>query len=376
MVGVGLGSLFVLGYAAAYVPPDVLWWVAPFGVLLPWIAPLVAAGAVIGLVRSVRRGSAVGGLLAVTVLVLLGGRFGASWMPMPSPDASDVDLRVMTFNAPTRGPDPDRLADAVSGLVDAAGPDVVALQEPFYRILGGTDRRSRSTSSRSRTDTVASPQVRVLFDAYRPPASVPSRVYVHLPVVGRVPLDSMSLVRLDPKAPESYGSYAARVPFTWRGKQAVLYNVHLYTVSAKKPWQEDAAAVTDLSFWRPFVESYRQGALQRARQARHLRRLIDAETRPVIVVGDFNSTVHHWVVRHVTAGLRDAHAERGRGTGATYPATRPLVRIDHVFVDPAWDVVSARVLRDHAFSDHRPVVVHLRWAGDASERGRVEGRLH
>lgn len=352
LVAGGIGLAFVLGYAAAYVPPDVVWWVSPFGVLLPWLAPLVGAGAVVGVVRSVRRRSVTLGLGAVAVLVALGVRFGPSLAPeAPLPPADD-DFRLMTFNAPTHGPDPQRLATEVARVVDAAGPHVLALQEPFLRIA----------RDRPRPDTMASPQVKALLRTYRPPSSVPSRVFVHLPVVGRVGLDSLSLVRLDASGTESYDSYAARVPFTWQGRPAVLYNVHLYTVSARKPWQE--ASWTDvlrLSFWRPFVASYRTGALRRARQARQLRALLDAETVPVIVAGDFNSTPHHWVFRYVAAGLQDVHAAGGRGRGATYPASRPLVRIDHVLADPAWTVVSSRVLPDHAFSDHRPVVAHLRW---------------
>mgnify|MGYP006177651277 CR=1 FL=1 len=81
----------------------------------------------------------------------------------------------------------------------------------------------------------------------------------------------------------------------------------------------------------------------------------------VLVVGDFNSTMHHWEYRQVARGLRNVFTMRGRAWGATYHAALPLVRIDHILASPEWEVVSARVPTAHAFSDHRPVVARLRW---------------
>jgi vancomycin resistance protein VanJ len=91
--------------------------------------------------------------------------------------------------------------------------------------------------------------------------------------------------------------------------------------------------------------------------------MIEQETDPVIVVGDFNSTQHHWVYRHISRSLTDAHRAAGSGFGWTFPAHRPLVRIDHVLVSGAWAVVRTHVSSHHATSDHRPVVTRLRWRG-------------
>jgi endonuclease/exonuclease/phosphatase family metal-dependent hydrolase len=60
----------------------------------------------------------------------------------------------------------------------------------------------------------------------------------------------------------------------------------------------------------------------------------------------------------LTAVLVDGWAAVGRGPGHTFPARRPLARIDHVLVSAQLRPVAADV-PDTRASDHRPVVVEL-----------------
>ncbi|MCC7354684.1 MAG: endonuclease/exonuclease/phosphatase family protein [Anaerolineae bacterium] len=70
------------------------------------------------------------------------------------------------------------------------------------------------------------------------------------------------------------------------------------------------------------------------------------------------------VPRLLRAGYVDAFAARGQGAGETYSTTRPLVRIDYIFIPEAehevlrscqrWDAGAARVA-----SDHFPVLAEL-----------------
>ena len=54
---------------------------------------------------------------------------------------------------------------------------------------------------------------------------------------------------------------------------------------------------------------------------------------PTVVLGDFNADRDHAPFRRLLAtGLRDAHDERGRGLVRTWPATTPLLHLDHVLV--------------------------------------------
>lgn len=81
---------------------------------------------------------------------------------------------------------------------------------------------------------------------------------------------------------------------------------------------------------------------------------------PQVVGGDFNaepgSEVHK---RILAAGLRDSWQECGEGDGFTYPADKPIKRIDYLFLTGSLKCTSARVI-DTRISDHRPLLVSVR----------------
>jgi endonuclease/exonuclease/phosphatase family metal-dependent hydrolase len=81
---------------------------------------------------------------------------------------------------------------------------------------------------------------------------------------------------------------------------------------------------------------------------------------PIVVGGDFNaepgSEVHK---RILAAGLRDSWLECGAGDGLTYPADKPIKRIDYLFLTGSLRCTSARVI-DTTISDHRPLLVTVR----------------
>ena len=66
---------------------------------------------------------------------------------------------------------------------------------------------------------------------------------------------------------------------------------------------------------------------------------------PMVAGGDFNaepgSEVHK---RLLAAGLRDAWMECGGGDGFTYPADKPIKRIDYLFLTGSLRCTSARVI--------------------------------
>jgi endonuclease/exonuclease/phosphatase family metal-dependent hydrolase len=260
----------------------------------------------------------------------------------------------MTFNVP---PATDRTAStSMPRFVKREALDVLALQETRIRTGHGTPVPLQRTS----------PSLQSILDdsiGFRLPR-LPPATSLQQPVVGRVPLDSMSVHPLPPDGEHNARSRYTRTTFTWQGRPAVLYNVHLHSVGEARPWTLLPEEWTSWARWKTFLRTYRQGALRRAQQARLLRRRIARESRPVMLVGDFNSTPHQWAYQHLAEGLQSAVQRRVRGWGATFPARRPLVQIDHVLVGPAWQITAARIpapTTGPLLSDHRPVVAHLRW---------------
>ena len=82
---------------------------------------------------------------------------------------------------------------------------------------------------------------------------------------------------------------------------------------------------------------------------------------PLVVCGDFNATPLSPVYRHLARSLRDAQGAAWRFS-PTWPAPFPFLRIDHLFVSSDLPVVSCTVARGGAArraSDHLPVVAEV-----------------
>ncbi len=102
-----------------------------------------------------------------------------------------------------------------------------------------------------------------------------------------------------------------------------------------------------------------QTAEQRLAQARQLVSLLDEETVPIFLGGDFNSQPDDPVMR-----LLDTHwtiPEKSADAYLTLPADTPRVEIDYIMYRPAepFTVIEHRVIDEPMASDHRPVLLVL-----------------
>jgi endonuclease/exonuclease/phosphatase family metal-dependent hydrolase len=103
-------------------------------------------------------------------------------------------------------------------------------------------------------------------------------------------------------------------------------------------------------------DEYRQ---QEADELRDILRRRLATGTPVMLGGDMNATPDSAVIRKVLGfGLRDAWTECGTGEGLTYPASKPVKRIDYLFLTGTLRCTSAHVIDTQA-SDHRPLLVSV-----------------
>lgn len=345
---------FGTGYAAVYLNPIVYWWAALVASALPYLAIALVIISPIVLWRF----DWIGRALHLTALVLVVLRFVVPSLPPGASPAGPGDLVVTTFNAPVRGPHPDSLAAATVEVVRREAPDLLALQEPV--VWWDEERAARRATSHAQAllDSLG-----YRIDTPTDMALSTERFSQPVLVSGTSSLEvqSVSQVILPPAAGSVSPTAVTRLQFSWQDRTAVLFNVHLHTTGERKPWQDEAARPLELRFWRPYVRRYRQAFRRRVHEVEQVRRLVEAETLPVLLVGDFNSTVHHWEHRFLARGLQNAFTRRGVGWGATYHSRLPLVRIDHILAGPQWTIVSARVPAAHAYSDHRPLTARLRW---------------
>ena len=351
------------GLAAAVLPPGPFWWAQLAAVGLPYASVGLAAATVVPVLA--RRWRWV--LAHAVLLALVAWRAApGTWQPpaalgAPGPE----DLVLTTFNLPTAGPSREALGDSAVAFVARTEPDILLLQDAWaYRPLRGpaVEQSVQVTAVEERLPyRLALP--RNLGTSGRPGATgVPVLVRrgTGVEVVGQedVPLGG-----------DEDRSLAIRSQLRWRGREFVLYNVHLRSFGEPKPWDDPSVQPAEPLSLIPYLRQYRRVYAQRGAETTRLAERIAAETLPVVVAGDLNSTADNWNVRQLRTAGRPAGSPRvdafraagGRTWGRTYHAARPVVRIDFVLVDPALVVAGADVT-DVAFSDHRPVRTHLRWA--------------
>jgi endonuclease/exonuclease/phosphatase family metal-dependent hydrolase len=230
-------------------------------------------------------------------------------------------LRVLTANLKNGGADPPALAR----VVEALGPDVVAVQElaPLQAdALAGVLPFGKLEPSRDHMG---------MGIALRRPGAV-----------SRVPLPHRS-------------AYAAEVELEGcPGRPIEIVNVHIAAPHRPPPW---------------WTLPYRR------RQLRALEAYLDGAARPHrALVGDLNSTPVWPLYRRLARRFRDAALDAaGRDGGRTaltwgpWPGSPRLLRIDHVLV-AGLDVRGVRVV-PIAGSDHSALVVDLALPGGAAHPG-------
>ncbi len=349
----------VVGLAAAYLPPRPYWWSQLVAIGLPYASAVLAAFGVVWLLG--RRWGAVA--LHLALLLVVSVRAGALDR-LARPQARPADLVLTTFNVPQVGPSREALGDSVVAYVSGTAPDVVAMQDAW--VFGRNEHRSGQDVQVEAVDqrlpyTLTVPERLAGHPGWRSNATgVPLLVRDEAPVEV---LEQEALVLGVERDPDV--SLALRTHLRWDGRELVLYNLHLRSFGAVKPWEDSTVSLTRPSTWAPYLRLYRGVYAKRGDEAAEIAQRIADETLPVVVAGDFNSTADNWSYRALRTaggvGRTDAFQRAGGWRwGRTYHALRPFVRIDFVLADPALEVVSARTT-PVTFSDHRPVRVGLRW---------------
>ena len=366
LVELPVAGAVAVGLAAAFLPPGPFWWAQIIAVGLPYAAWALGAWTVVALAASRWRVL----LLHVVLLGLVFGRTAPLARQAPASEAAlaaDDVFSVMTFNIPASGPSREALGDSVEAFMARAAPDLLGFQDAWVVYASRTTPPERAVQVEAVEDGLP-------YRLLQPPpaADDASRGGTPVPLLARrgVAASAHAPLVLEPGLDlEVRGTAATRTVVTWQGRPFALYNVHLRSFGSDQPWRNDtlrAAPWRDRltrDVWRRYTGIYRQVYPARAAEADALARAIEADSLPVVVMGDLNSAPDNWSARRLrTAGVRRTDAQRaaGAGWGRTYHARRPLVRIDAVYADPAFEVLAARTY-GVGFSDHRPVHAWLRW---------------
>ena len=157
--------------------------------------------------------------------------------------------------------------------------------------------------------------------------------------------------------------WVRRLVLSIHEQDTVVYNIHLAMPTNAPPATLEDYTETGLL---PLLLAYDEG--RRNGLIRTLIGMVQAETLPYIVAGDFNTSDNAPIYAEMAAAMTDSYREVGIGLGATFPAATgeegipdflpPLIRIDYVWHSPAFRAIAAYTGPQLA-SDHLPTVVTL-----------------
>jgi len=245
--------------------------------------------------------------------------YGPYLLPRAVADLGEVQrLRLITFNIQTAIEDPASIAM----IIQQANADIVALQE-----------LSTEAAEHFQDVLVEEFPYQALYPQENP--------YVGQGVLSRYPILGEEYWRNEELGP-TLGHL--RVQLDVNNVPVTLYNTH---------------PVPPFSFTGQFGLEAHSGAI-----ALLLERA-NAETGPVILLGDFNMTPQFDEYQQITANYSDAFREVGDpGFGFTFPNGQrfplpPLARLDYVFYNTSFRGQEARVLAQSGSSDHLPFWVEL-----------------
>jgi endonuclease/exonuclease/phosphatase family metal-dependent hydrolase len=238
-------------------------------------------------------------------------------------------LRVMTYNIHiTQGMDKKFDAERIADVIKKADVDVVAIQEVDIgaRRSGKVDQRAELARLTGMHAVFGKGRD---FDGGEYGQVILSRQPIQEMVVHKLPGDSDQEQRV----------------------------ALVSTIKQPKP-------LPDLVFVATHIHHANEP--HRLRQIAEINRLLkDQMGKPspaVLLLGDLNATPDSEVMKRMSELWVDATKD----IGFSFPADKPDRKIDYVLLPKGhqWEIVSAHVIDEPVASDHRPVVVELKWKAE------------
>lgn len=242
-------------------------------------------------------------------------------------------LRVMTFNIQSclRG------IGQVAAVIRAARPDLVALQE--------VDRHTRRAGGLDQAEQLAQLTGLEHFAHFRATDLHGGSYGVAL--LSAYPLERVEQNRLIVPAglePRTVARAIVRIG----GRETSVYVTHLSNLPTR--------------------------SRLRARQVRQILRMMRADPRPKILLGDLNDGADSEAVTLLSRALADVFTQKGEGPAGTYPLPLflPPLRLDYVFASEGLSPLRSFVLPSDA-SDHYPLIADFA-TGDHGGPGEMAAR--
>ncbi|HAH58171.1 MAG: endonuclease/exonuclease/phosphatase family protein [Lentimicrobium sp.] len=345
--------VLLLGYLAAYIPPDRFWPLAFTGLVFPWIALLNIL--MLPLWLFVRPKFM---FIPVLSTLLIWGRLGNFMQFNRQPagiEKSDSNINLLSYNVRLfdlynwKHGRISQLTDSIFQYINASQPDLLCIQE-FH--AGKHDDVVIADSIRKYSGLKHEYIIYTSFNGKVRPYGIAT--------FSRWPIVNAGIIRFK----DNVFNTCVYTDIVKNGDTLRLFNLHLESIQLS---EEDYLFVTELRKRQEdsdfFSERSKkilrklQGAfIRRASQARAVGEKITESPYPVIVCGDFNDTPSSYAYHQIAANLTDAYRKAGKGISETYAGNlMPYFRIDYLlYQDKYFTALNFDRLKK-VWSDHYPI---------------------
>lgn len=176
-----------------------------------------------------------------------------------------------------------------------------------------------------------------------------------LAIFSKFPIINQGVIRLTNDGSDTNAIF---IDVTVNGKTIRVYCVHLqsFLLDAQDHGYVDSAQIgrADIHASRRIGSKLKTAFIRRSKQVKMIKKHLATCPYPFIIAGDFNDTPSSYVVNQMSAGLKNAFVEKGRGLGKTYNGDIPNYQIDYIMASPQFDIVNYLVI-EKKLSDHYPV---------------------
>jgi endonuclease/exonuclease/phosphatase family metal-dependent hydrolase len=355
-----VSAVYLLSSLSAFIPPSVFLYSALFGILFPYVLPLMLLLCLVCFFIEKK--------IAVLILCLLpfGYRnFTSTFAGNKSTWKNEKDsntLRIMTWNVegfinllhkdePASGGSLE-----IFNVIKDLRPDVLCIQEFF-----DVEQSNWAVSVREKLDSAGyhfyyfSNDNIVRFDRH-------SLLIRGAAIFSKMPL--MDSGRINIYISEKENENLIFADINYNHKRVRIFTAHLLSFALYDDTLNDSGSknIYKITYKRKrsVLHKLTETEVVHEKETATIRNEIERSPYPVIYCGDMNTTATSYNYRFLKGNLQDAFLEKGSGIGATFYKIIPTLRIDYCFVDNQMHVLQSKV-EEKKISDHYPVIADIRW---------------
>lgn len=341
-----------LSYLSSHISPEKSWILPFFGLLYPYLVIINIFLTIYWILR--RRWL----FLIPAIIVIAGWNHLGRTFQFSSSDVIPAGLKpfkVISYNVKNLSNDnvdllEPEIRDKIIGYLDEEDPDIICLQE-FSVVHPDPEAFIDSISDR----------LKLPYHAHSQYSEKPRKRIDAIFIFSKFPILDYSPVKKD-----LVHNFALFADLLIGNDTVRLFNIHLESLRLR---HEDYNFISELDLQFEEKENIKEGSWRifkkmktafslRASQVETLSSCILDSPYPVILCGDFNDTPNSYAYQQLTANLKDAFIESGKGLGNTYIGKLPSYRIDYILYNDyftSWQYRRGLV----KYSDHYPVSCYI-----------------